>query len=280
MLVLRPLPFSSPTSPTPPAAPQDMYCFTGKKTSGNKMAGGSNYVISLDQDETKKSKSADTAIGKIKADRKSMEYTLFDAGAAPGSKEAREQPVRRELMHVHFINSLRNRNPGVMHVAVPAVAADGTANRVTPAKEGVEGLEERLKVSEANSPSSLGVEVFKNREPKFNPESQVLLLHKRRSLHSACLFASQRMPLQLSALAPSALAPSALAPSYRPSHPLASSIASLTTLFSPPASLFTPPSSHPLLSLLFPSPPPPSLHRCTSSTSAAAPRTPRARTYS
>ena len=80
MLVLRPLPFSSPTSPTPLAAPQDMYCFTGKKTSGNKMAGGSNYVISLDQDETKKSKSADTAIGKIKADRKSIDdlFNRFD----------------------------------------------------------------------------------------------------------------------------------------------------------------------------------------------------------
>ena len=136
-------------------------------------------ILSRLQDETKKSKSADTAIGKIKSDRKSMEYTLFDAGATPGSKEAREQPVRRELMHVHFINSLRNRNPGVMHVAVPAVAPDGSANRVTPAKEGVEGLEERLRVSQSNSPASLGVEVFKNREPKFNPESQMYQLDFR-----------------------------------------------------------------------------------------------------
>ena len=43
-------------------------------------------------------------IGKIKSDRKSMDYTLYDNGAAPGSKEAKEgQPLRREIMHVHFL---------------------------------------------------------------------------------------------------------------------------------------------------------------------------------
>jgi len=166
---------------------KDMYCFTGKKTSGTKMAGGSYYTISLDQDESRKSKSGETAIGKIKSQSKSMDYTLFDSGATPGSKEARDIPVRRELMHVHFINSLRNRNPGVMHVAVPAVDAGGTAKHVRPVKEGVEGLEERMRVSSSNSPASLGVEIFKNREPKFNAESQMYQLDFRgRATHASC----------------------------------------------------------------------------------------------
>ena len=39
--------------------------------------------------------------------------------------------MRRELMHVNFINSLRNRNPGAMHVAVPQV--DGDASPPEPA---------------------------------------------------------------------------------------------------------------------------------------------------
>ena len=167
---------------------KDMYCFTGKKTSGTKaMGGASYYTISLDQDDGKKTK-GDTTIGKIKSDRKSMDYTLYDSGAAPGSKEAKEgQQLRRELMHVHFLNSLRNRNPGVMHVAVPQVAPDGSPQTIRPAKEGAEGLEERLRVSQSRDPASLQVEVFKNREPKFNAESQMYQLDFRgRATHASC----------------------------------------------------------------------------------------------
>ena len=97
---------------------KDMYCFTGKKTSSSR---GACTTIALDQDDGKKAKS-DAAIGKVRSDKKAMEYTLFDNGAAPGSKEAKTDPLRRELMHTHFINSLRNRNPGAMHVGVPTVA--------------------------------------------------------------------------------------------------------------------------------------------------------------
>ena len=96
-------------------------------------------------------------------------------------------PLRREIMHVHFLNSLRNRNPGVMHVAVPSVAKDGAAKHIRPAKEGSEGLEERLRVSASRAPASVEVDVFKNREPKFNVESQMYQLDFRgRATHASC----------------------------------------------------------------------------------------------
>lgn len=50
----------------------------------------------------------------MRSDRKSVEYTLYDDGVNPDSKE--KGPLRRELLHVNFINSLRNRNPGAMEV--------------------------------------------------------------------------------------------------------------------------------------------------------------------
>ena len=46
-----------------------------------------------------------------------MEYTLYDDGAPPETKE--KGTLRRELLYVNFINSLRNRNPGAMEVIVP-----------------------------------------------------------------------------------------------------------------------------------------------------------------
>ena len=160
------------------SATKDMYCFTGKKVSSTR---GSLYNIALDQDDGKKAKT-DAAIGKVRSDRKAMEYTLFDAGAAPGSKEAKEGPLRRELMHTHFINSLRNRNPGAMHVGVPSVDKEGTAELFRPTVEGKDGLEDRLKV---DRPS--GMEVFKNREPKWNAESQMYQLDFRgRATHASC----------------------------------------------------------------------------------------------
>jgi len=160
---------------------KDMYCFTGKKTSSSR---SSSYTIALDQDEGKKTKS-DSSIGKVRADRKAMEYTLFDNGAAPGEKadKSSKEPkdVRRELMHVHFINSLRNRNPGAMHVGVPTVDKEGTAALFRPSTD-KDGLEERLKADKLSD-----MEVFKNREPKWNHESQMYQLDFRgRATHASC----------------------------------------------------------------------------------------------
>jgi len=56
-------------------------------------------------------------LGRVKSDKKSMDYHLYDDGATPESKEA--GTLRRELLHVNFINSLRNRDPGAMDVVVP-----------------------------------------------------------------------------------------------------------------------------------------------------------------
>ena len=94
--------------------------------------------------------------------------------------------LRRELMHVHFINSLRNRNPGAMHVGVPTVDKDGSATVFRPAVEGKDGLEDRLKASTPGvAPPQM--EVFKNREPKWNAESQMYQLDFRgRATHASC----------------------------------------------------------------------------------------------
>jgi len=161
---------------------KDMYCFTGKKTSSSR---GAFYSIALDQDDSKKSKT-DAGIGKVKASKGAMEYTLFDNGAAPGSKEAKDQPLRRELMHVHFINSLRNRNPGAMHVGVPTVDRAGNAASFRPTVDGKEcakdGLMENLLADKTTN-----MEVFKNREPKWNAESQMYQLDFRgRATHASC----------------------------------------------------------------------------------------------
>ena len=85
-------------------------------------------------------------------------------------------------MHVHFINSLRNRNPGAMHVAVPSVEKDGTAAKFQPAVEGKDGLQERMMTERLT-----GIQVYKNREPKWNAESQMYQLDFRgRATHASC----------------------------------------------------------------------------------------------
>ena len=147
----------------------DMYCFTGKKQS---VAKGCYYSISLDQEESKRSKAAttDSFIGKVRSDRKSMEYTLYDDGAAPETKE--KGTLRRELLYVNFINSLRNRNPGAMEVIVPRVDPEGKPVMVRPAQVGQDGLAERHKnPAKVNDLVSL-----KNREPKWNPASNMYQL--------------------------------------------------------------------------------------------------------
>lgn len=147
----------------------DMYCFTGKKQS---VAKGCYYSISLDQEESKRSKkdTTDSFIGKVRSDRKSMEYTLYDDGAPPETKE--KGTLRRELLYVNFINSLRNRNPGAMEVIVPRVDAEGKAVLVRPAQEKHDGLAERNK-----NPAKVGDLVsLKNREPKWNPASNMYQL--------------------------------------------------------------------------------------------------------
>jgi len=165
---------------------KDMYCFTGKKV--NSVAGKAAYSIALDQDDTRKKGGADNVIGRIRAHNKSMDYTLYDNGPAPGSPEAKKDrtSLRRELMHVHFINSLRNRNPGAMDVALPEVDAEGTATLVKPESEGdKKGLEELLK--QAGGGRTQGITVFKNREPKWNAESQMYQLDFRgRATHASC----------------------------------------------------------------------------------------------
>ena len=154
------------------SASKDMYCFTGKKSSGV-------YVISLDQDGTK---AGENIIGNLKVDKKAMEYTLYDGGAAPGDKKAAGKELRREFMHVHFINSLRNRNPGAMEVALPAVDADGAAALFQPQVEGKDTLEERIKKEKPSDAT-----IFKNREPKWNEETQIYQLDFRgRATHASC----------------------------------------------------------------------------------------------
>lgn len=157
---------------------KDMYCFTGKKQSVSR---GSYYAIALDQDEGKRARGAvDSFIGKLRSDRKAMEYTLFDHGVSPVGKE--KGKPRRELMHVHFINSLRNRNPGAMHVGLPAVNRDGDALIFVPNADGVDSLEDRLKCGRTGE-----MHVFKNREPKWNAESQMYQLDFRgRATHASC----------------------------------------------------------------------------------------------
>ena len=54
------------------------------------------YSISLDQEESKRSKAAatDSFIGKVRSsDRKCMEYTLYDDGAAPEDKKEKGRPL-------------------------------------------------------------------------------------------------------------------------------------------------------------------------------------------
>jgi len=62
------------------------------------------------------------------------------------------------------------------------VDGHGTAARIQPVTEGKNGLEDRLR---ANMQSE--IEVFKNREPKWNAESQMYQLDFRgRATHASC----------------------------------------------------------------------------------------------
>ena len=151
----------------------DMYCFTGKKQAASK---GCYYSISLDQEESKRSKNAsESFIGKVRSDRKSMEYTLYDDGAAPDDKKDKkggEAQLRRELLYVNFINSLRNRNPGAMEVVVPRVDKAGTPVIVRPGEGGnKDGLADKHKAG-----ATPDVITLKNREPKWNPASNMYQL--------------------------------------------------------------------------------------------------------
>eukprot|EP00966_Prymnesium_polylepis_P265166 6126123-Prymnesium_polylepis.2 len=98
-----------------------------------------------------------------------MEYTLYDDGKNPDSKEA--GPLRRELLHVNFINSLRNRNPGAMEVIVPNVDNNGNCVAVQPDEANPEGLKDKLAAGKLANTM-----VFKNREPKWNKESNMYQL--------------------------------------------------------------------------------------------------------
>jgi hypothetical protein len=71
-------------------------------------------------------------------------------------------------MHVHFINSLRNRNPGAMDVGVPIVDDTGVAERIQPKAEVEAGDSLESRTREGGR-----VFLFKNREPKWNPENQM-----------------------------------------------------------------------------------------------------------
>ena len=57
-------------------------------------------------------------------------------GAAPETKE--KGTLRRELLYVNFINSLRNRNPGAMHVGMPRVDESTCASRSGEGRGGKE----------------------------------------------------------------------------------------------------------------------------------------------
>ena len=107
---------------------------------------------------------------KVRSDRKSIEYTLFDDGTNPDSKERGKGTLRRELLHVNFINSLRNRNPGAMQVVVPAQGDDGAAVPVRPGSSS-NGLAERLKRQQMED-----LDLLKNREPKWNAASNMYQL--------------------------------------------------------------------------------------------------------
>ena len=109
----------------------------------------------------------------MRSDRKSIEYTVYDDGANPDSKDRSKVPLRRELLHVNFLNCLRNRNPGAMQVVIPTVSAEGEATQVQPGNS-TNGLAERLKRNQLD-----GLDLLKNREPKWNVSSHMYQLDFR-----------------------------------------------------------------------------------------------------
>ena len=116
----------------------------------------------------------------MRSDRKAVEYWLYDDGANPEKKEE-HGPLRREMLFVSFVNSLRNRNPGAMEVVVPGVDAAGDAVPIRPSV-GKDGIQELLKKNDLTS-----IVPLKNREPKWNAESQMYQLDFRgRATHASC----------------------------------------------------------------------------------------------
>ena len=98
---------------------------------------------------------------------------MYDDGANPDSKDRSKVPLRRELLHVNFLNCLRNRNPGAMQVVIPTVSAEGEATQVQPGNS-TNGLAERLKRNQLD-----GLDLLKNREPKWNVSSHMYQLDFR-----------------------------------------------------------------------------------------------------
>ena len=75
-----------------------------------------------------------------------------------------------QMLFVSFVNSLRNRNPGAMEVVVPGVDAAGDAVPIRPSA-GKDGIQELLKKNDLTS-----IVPLKNREPKWNPQSNMYQL--------------------------------------------------------------------------------------------------------
>ncbi|KAL3929355.1 MAG: hypothetical protein SGPRY_001995 [Prymnesium sp.] len=95
----------------------------------------------------------------VRSDSKSGEYTLYDDGVNPDSKE--RGPLQRELLHVNFVNSLRNSGGALGRC--PWHHGGGAARLVQTRRAGDEaGAREP---GERNRP--------KNREPKWNEESNM-----------------------------------------------------------------------------------------------------------
>lgn len=117
----------------------------------------------------------------MRSDRKAQEYTLYDDGASfDGKEKGGKSELRCELLHVNFSNSLRNRNPGAMTVVVPEVDSEGGMVPARP-KDAAGQLNERLKHGDLG-----GLMELKNREPKWNPTSNMYQLdfHGRATLAS------------------------------------------------------------------------------------------------
>ena len=114
-----------------------------------------------------------TVLGRVKSDKKSMDYNLYDDGATPESKE--KGTLRRELLYVNFINSLRNRDPGAMDVVVPKVGGDGKPLMVRPVELNKEGIASRGLAERHKAPAG-DIVVLKNREPKWNAATNMYQL--------------------------------------------------------------------------------------------------------
>ena len=157
---------------------KEVHCFSGRRSSSKETA----YVITLGDSGRAGSKGKDDElVGTVRTNREAMDYTLYDGGMPPfGSKDvtpeelklsagAEEKDRRRQMMHVHFTNSLRNDKPGAMLVGVPSVDQASGESVLHH-----DGLAARLA-----QPAPADVTVFKNREPEFNPRTKTFELDFR-----------------------------------------------------------------------------------------------------